>query len=56
MGGLRHEMGALRQEMREDNAALRADLSALQGRMVNVLLALAVALIGALAGLVATGA
>ena len=59
MGGfrqeMRQEMGGLRHDVRQDIAALRGDLSAFQGRMVNVLLGLVVALIGAVTGLVATG-
>jgi hypothetical protein len=54
MNGLRADMNGFRADMRADMNSLRDDIRALNGRLVTILLALSVALIGAVGGLVAT--
>jgi hypothetical protein len=52
--GLRQDMNGLRADMREDMNGLRGDIRSLNGRLTTILLALSVALIGTVGGLVAT--
>jgi hypothetical protein len=54
MNGLRTDMSDFRADMRADMNSLRDDIRALNGRLVTVLLAMSVALIGTVGGLVAT--
>jgi len=50
---MRADMNGFRADMRADMNSLRDDIRALNGRLVTILLALSVALIGAVGGLVA---